>query len=236
MFETFQFLSVPMPTDLKGEPFAVVLSDRSECFGATGPANTTGVSARSDARHNHFNHEIHRTKQLRVTRHYSEEVEMAFSGFDCVLNGEPAIYCSSELTTGLRLYKALREHHLETAFEFRKTMGQPWFEANIFRANVHSAREFAETVRAQLDDNTMIITPAPFEAPKWNQPEYLGFWETLIRTRIKSVWFNGIGSLATDAHLNLQLLWMLEFPPSIILAAFLVARTKSRVSNARSQS
>ena len=36
----------------------------------------------------------------------------------------------------------------------------------------------------------MVITPAPFTAPGWSQPEYLGFWETLIRTRIKSVWFN----------------------------------------------
>jgi hypothetical protein len=126
----------------------------------------------------------------KFTRHYSDEVKMAFSSFDSVLNGEPAIYCSSELTTGLRLYKALRVQHLKTASELKKMMGQPWFETNIFGANMHSACDFAKIVRAQLHDNTSIITPAPFEAPGWTQPEYLGFWEALIRTRIKAVWFN----------------------------------------------
>jgi hypothetical protein len=35
-----------------------------------------------------------------------------------------------------------------------------------------------------------MITPAPFTAPGWTQPEYLAFWETLLRTRIKGVWLN----------------------------------------------
>jgi hypothetical protein len=124
------------------------------------------------------------------TRHYREEVDIVFSAIDCVLNGERAIYCSSELTTGIRLYQALRAHHLKTASELKKTMGQSWFDANIFQANMHSACEFAKSVRANLLDKTMIITPAPFSAPKWNQTEYLGFWESLIRTRIEAVWFN----------------------------------------------
>jgi uncharacterized membrane protein len=124
------------------------------------------------------------------TRHYREEVDMVFSAIDCVLNGERAIYCSSELTTGIRLYEVLREHHLKTAAELKKLMGQPWFDANIFQANMHSACEFAKSVRANVPDKTMIITPAPFNAPEWTQPEYLGFWESLIRTRVKAVWFN----------------------------------------------
>jgi hypothetical protein len=115
---------------------------------------------------------------------------MVFSGLDCVLNGELAIYGSSELTTGLRLYETLREHGLKTASELKKKMGEAWFEAHIFGANMNSATEFAKSLRASLSDDTMVITPAPFAAPGWNQPEYLAFWETLIRTRIKAVWFN----------------------------------------------
>ena len=34
------------------------------------------------------------------------------------------------------------------------------------------------------------MTPAPFSAPGWDQHEYLSFWDTLLRTRIRSVWFN----------------------------------------------
>jgi hypothetical protein len=126
----------------------------------------------------------------KFTRHYREEVEMVFSGIDCVLNGEQAIYCSSELTTGVRLYEALREHHLTTASELKKKMGREWFESNIFGVNMRCAMDFAKSVRASLGDQTMVITPAPFAARDWSQTEYLHFWETLIRTRIKSVWFN----------------------------------------------
>jgi hypothetical protein len=126
----------------------------------------------------------------KFTRHYQEEVEMVFSGIDCVLNGERAVYCSSELTTGLRLYESLREHGLKTASELKKKMGQTWFDAHIFQANIRSAKEFAKLVRANLGNGAMVITPAPFTAPEWSQAEYLAFWETLIRTRVEAVWFN----------------------------------------------
>jgi hypothetical protein len=124
------------------------------------------------------------------TRHYQEEVDIVFSGIDCVLNDERAIYCSSELTTGARLYDALREHKLKTAADLRRKLGDAWYSTNIFDANVKLGKEFARCVRNALSDNTMIITPAPFFAPTWTQPEYLFFWETLLRTRIKSAWFN----------------------------------------------
>lgn len=126
----------------------------------------------------------------KFTRHYREEVEMVFSGIDCVLNEELAVYCSSELTTGLRLYESLREHGLKTASELKKKMGEAWFDTHIFRVNIRSAKKFAESVRANLSNGALVITPAPFTAPGWSQPEYLAFWETLIRTRIEAVWFN----------------------------------------------
>jgi len=126
----------------------------------------------------------------KFTRHYREEVEMVFSGTDCVLNGERAIYCSSELTTGVRLYEVLREHHLRTASELKEKLGKQWFETNLFCVNMQHAADFAKTVRSSFAGDTMVITPAPFTAPGWSQLEYLAFWETLIRSRIKAVWFN----------------------------------------------
>lgn len=52
-----------------------------------------------------------------------------------------------------------------------------------------SAHAFAACVREQLHGKTLVITPAPFSAPGWTQPEYLAFWEQLVRTRISSSWF-----------------------------------------------
>lgn len=124
------------------------------------------------------------------TRHHREEIDMVFSGIDCVLNDERAIYCSSELTTGARLYEALRENKLKTAAELKEKLGKAWFGTNIFDANVKLGKEFARCVRNSVTDKTIVITPGPFLAPTWSQPEYLFFWETLLRTRIKSACFN----------------------------------------------
>jgi len=124
------------------------------------------------------------------TRHYREELEMVFSAIDCVLHREHVIYCSSELTTGLRLYEALEAHDLKTVAELRAAEGEPWVRSKILDVNTESAIQFAECVRSRFADRTIVITPAPFSAHNWNQQEYLHFWEELLRSRIKAVWFN----------------------------------------------
>ena len=104
------------------------------------------------------------------TRLFPEEVGMAFSAFDCVLNHEKAVYASAELTSGLRLYNALRAAHLKSSKELKLAKGEPWFTANIWDPNVNSARDFAADARDALGGKTLVITPAPFNAPKWTQP------------------------------------------------------------------
>jgi hypothetical protein len=123
------------------------------------------------------------------TRPYREEVEMSFSALDCVLNREKAIYASAELTTGRRLYDAMREFNVKTAADLKQLKGKDWYTANIWDANVKAAQDFAAHVREKLGGKTLVITPAPFSAPGWTQPEYLAFWEQLLRTRISSSWF-----------------------------------------------
>ncbi|MBV9771176.1 MAG: hypothetical protein JOZ32_16510 [Bryobacterales bacterium] len=124
------------------------------------------------------------------TRHYREEVDMVFSALDCALHGGHVIYASSELTSGSRLFEALGKNDVKTSTDLKKKLGEPWYRANIFDANVKSALDFAEAIRATLHDNTIVITPAPFSAAGWTQAEYLAFWESLLRSRVKSVWFN----------------------------------------------
>ena len=133
--------------------------------------------------------------ERKFSRQHQEEIDMVFSAIDCVLNDEPAIYCSSELTTGTRLYAALREHKVKTKDELKAKLGKAWFKANIFDVNVKLGKEFAQCVRNRLTDKTIVITPGPFEAPErdnWSQQEYLFFWERLLRSpeRTKSACFN----------------------------------------------
>jgi hypothetical protein len=126
----------------------------------------------------------------KFTRDQREEANMILSAMDCLLHREHVIYCSSELTSGFRLYEMLGERGLKTAAELKQKMGDEWFTANLWDPNVRVAVEFAESVRHRYSDRTIVITPAPFSAPGWSQPEYLAFWEELLRTRIKAVWFN----------------------------------------------
>lgn len=124
------------------------------------------------------------------TRHYAEEVAMVLSGMDCILHQHGAVYCSSEMTTGLRLYQVLHERGLSSAGELKAQLGDTRYREEIFETNCRLAISFAEEVRHRFSDRTLIITPAPFAAQGWSQPEYLAFWETLIRTRITAVWLN----------------------------------------------
>jgi len=124
------------------------------------------------------------------TRHHSEEVRMAFSAMDCLLLSVKAVYASTELTTGVRLYNALRVSGLKTRKELREKMGPAWFATNIFDPNVEAGLVFARAIRDGARHAGPVITPGPFTAPGWSQGEYLTFWRELISTRISGVWFN----------------------------------------------
>jgi hypothetical protein len=123
-------------------------------------------------------------------RLYSQEVAIVFSALDCALDRKRVLYCSSELTSGLNLYQALGRHGSRRASDLRKQMGEEWFRANIWDVNVAAAVEFAAQARRALPADTVVVTPAPFSAPAWDQDQYLAFWEELLRTRAGLVWFN----------------------------------------------
>ncbi|MFL5542181.1 MAG: DUF4406 domain-containing protein [Longimicrobiaceae bacterium] len=118
------------------------------------------------------------------SRHYHEERAMALSALDCVLNGEKGVYASSELTTGARAYRVLDGSGCRSTRE----LADP-HRGSLLQANAEEASRFAARLELQLGGER-VITPAPFLAPGWTQAEYLAFWEELIRTRVKAVYFN----------------------------------------------
>lgn len=105
-------------------------------------------------------------------------MEIALSALDAILNGEKAIYASSELTTGRRLQALLKAK-----------LGEDAFRRQVWDPNVAEANAFARELHHRLEGE-LVITPAPFVSPGWTQPEYLAFWETVIRTRCKAVYFS----------------------------------------------
>lgn len=119
------------------------------------------------------------------SRLYLEEREIALSAMDCLLNGEKGVYASSELTTGVRAYALLSQNGLRATGE----LADP-HRSRLLETNAEAAGAFAARLREHFAGREVVITPAPFLAPGWTQAEYLAFWEELIRTRVKAVYFN----------------------------------------------
>jgi hypothetical protein len=134
------------------------------------------------------------------SRHYREEREMALSALDCVLNGAKGIYASSELTTGGRAYGALDRSACRTAGE----LADP-HRCALLKTNMEEAVRFAARLREHFGGRELVITPAPFEAPGWTQAEYLAYWEELIRTRVKAVYFNDGWALSNGCTFELAI-------------------------------
>jgi hypothetical protein len=124
------------------------------------------------------------------TRTYAEEVRQALSALDGVLNGDKAIYASSELTTGRRFYELLRAHGARDAAELHGKLGEADYQRLLWDPNLAATNAFARALRQHHAPGELVVTPGPFSAPGWSQQEYLAFWETLLRTRVKAAWFN----------------------------------------------
>ena len=122
------------------------------------------------------------------TRTTAEELATALSAMDCVLNGEKAIYASSELTTGKRLYALLRETGAHDREELHRRLGEEGWKRRLWDPNVAEALELARKVRAG-SGGALVLTPAPYTAAGWSQAEYLVLWETVIRSRVGRVVF-----------------------------------------------
>lgn len=124
------------------------------------------------------------------TRTHREEVDIILSAIECVLNGDKAVYASSDLTTGRRFYRLLREWGVRDSAGLRDKLGEAGYRAQLLEPNAAAANAFARDLRQRLGGDTLVITPAPLTAPGWSQQDYLAFFETLIRTRIKAAFFN----------------------------------------------
>ncbi|HVT17709.1 MAG TPA: hypothetical protein VHQ90_16215 [Thermoanaerobaculia bacterium] len=78
------------------------------------------------------------------TRTYAEEVRQVLTAIDGVLNGDKAIYASSELTTCRKLYELLRAHGVRDAAELHEKLAG--------RAlTVEAGRERLDAAAGELD-------------------------------------------------------------------------------------
>src|ERR1700678_3988607 len=70
----------------------------------------------------------------------------------------------------------------------KKALGSDGYKAKLLDPNEKEAIEFAREVRSH--SHHLALTPNTLFVPGWGQPEYLGFWERVIRTKCKTIFFN----------------------------------------------
>lgn len=126
-----------------------------------------------------------------ASRRVIDEIEMVITAFDCVLSDDSAIYCSSELTTGKRFYKLLKEHDVRSTEELKMRLGADHYKQTmsaLMRDNVERGNQFTENIRQRGDIN--LINPGPFKAKEFDQQHYLYLWEWVIIKKCYKAQFN----------------------------------------------
>ncbi|HEY0511949.1 MAG TPA: hypothetical protein VGH73_08595 [Thermoanaerobaculia bacterium] len=141
------------------------------------------------------------------SRTYREDAEMARLAIDCVLNGEKAIYASSELTTGPRLFQLFEEYGVRDIAALKAALGDEGWRKRLWDPNVAEANAFARELRDRVPGHPLTVTPAPFLAPGWSQEEYLALWESLIRTRFRAVGFSDDWEYSNGCTFEFAVAW-----------------------------
>lgn len=124
-------------------------------------------------------------------RKVMDEIKMVMTAFNCVLPDNSAIYCSSDVTTGKRLYSIYRQHAVHSEVELREKLGESlWQEvkSDLIRKNIERGIEFTENIRQRGGVN--LINPGPFMASSFEQQHYLYLWEWVIIKKVYEVQFN----------------------------------------------
>lgn len=121
------------------------------------------------------------------TRAWREEADILLSMIDCLVLDREAVYASSEFTTGWRFYELCRRYNVRSGDDLKKKLGDK-YKTELLIPNTEEGIRFARSLREK--GHPIVLTPHPLAAPGWSQPEYLTFWEEVIRRKCHTVYFN----------------------------------------------
>jgi hypothetical protein len=136
------------------------------------------------------------TQEFEVTefrhRRVLDEIEMALTAFDCVVPDDAGVYCSSDVTTGRRLYFDIYPRHdVRSDEELKDKLGPEGHrrvKAELIEWNVARGVEFTEGLRRR--GLTYLVNPGPLCARDFTQQHYHYLWECVIIKKIGQTYFN----------------------------------------------
>jgi hypothetical protein len=121
-----------------------------------------------------------------------DEIEMVLTAFDCMIPDDAGIYCSSDVTTGRRLYfEVYARHGVRSDDELKDKLGPEGYgevKAKLVRDNIARGVAFTDGLRQRGLVN--LITPGPFKGRDFDQQHYLYLWECVILKKVYKAYFN----------------------------------------------
>ncbi|HYE14637.1 MAG TPA: hypothetical protein VD968_09375 [Pyrinomonadaceae bacterium] len=125
-------------------------------------------------------------------RKAAEVIEMLLTAFDCTVPDDAGRYCSSDVTTGRRLYfHVFEEHGVRSSDEMKAKLGRERYrevKAALIRHNIERGVRFTESLRRRGLAN--LINPGPLVAPGFDQEHYHYLWECVIIKKVCETHFN----------------------------------------------
>jgi hypothetical protein len=136
------------------------------------------------------------TGEFKVTefrgRRALDEIEMLLSAFDCLLPDDSGVYCSSDVTTGRRLYfEIYARHGVRSDEELRGELGVEGYRrvmGSLVEENIARGVGFTDGLRLRGLSN--LINPGPLHAPGFEQEHYYYLWESVIVRKVREGYFN----------------------------------------------
>ncbi|HZI19626.1 MAG TPA: hypothetical protein VEY09_13635 [Pyrinomonadaceae bacterium] len=121
-----------------------------------------------------------------------EVIEMVMTAFDCVVPDGAGVYCSSDVTTGRRLYfEVYPRHGARSTEELKDRLGPEDYKrvkGELIKSNIARCGEFAELLRRR--GLTNLINPGPFVGLGFDQQHYHYLWELVIVRKAHQSFFN----------------------------------------------
>lgn len=98
-----------------------------------------------------------------------------------------AVYASSPITSGLRLYKLMMEMGIKSIEVARSHSA---FKTKVMGPNLADGERFGEALRGKDHGYPLVIVPGFFFAKGWAQEHYMSLWRQVIERYASKVAFN----------------------------------------------
>lgn len=117
-----------------------------------------------------------------------QQIRLLISSFKTTESDSPrhrgAAYASHPVSSGLRLYKAMRRFGFTNPAEFKQAAPQRYRKL-VMEPNIEAGRRFGDFIRSH--GWPLTIVPGNFYATGWTQIHYMAAWRPVIVYRVKTL-------------------------------------------------